>query len=84
MNEEKCVIKYICLDDDKVMKSFLCSYDEAIKTVELIKLMDNITIKEFGEEYDGNWKLVEINLVPSTYKYLLQCIEVYLDYEEEM
>lgn len=84
MNEEKCIIRYICLVDGKEMKALVCHYDEAIKTIELIRHMDNITIKDLGEEYDGNWKLFEINLVPSTHKHLLQCIEVYLDYEEEV
>lgn len=84
MHEEKCIIKYICLVDGKKMKSFFCTYEEAIKTIELIRRMDNITIEGLGDEYDGEWKLFEINLVPSTSKHKLQCIEVYLDWEDEL
>lgn len=84
MEEELCIIKYRCITDDKAMKSFICTYDEAIKTIELIKRVDYIKIDGVGEEYDDDWKLLWIKLTPSEEHHFLQCIDVYLDCEENM
>ena len=82
MEEELFVIKYICITDDKVMKSFVCTYDEAIKTIELIKRMDYINISGVGNDYDDDWTLLWIKLKPSEQYHYLQCVEVYLDCED--
>lgn len=84
MEEELCVVKYICIDDDKVMKSFVCTYDEAIKTVALIRHMDYINIEKVGDDYNGDWKVLWMKLKPAESSTYLQCIEVYLDFEEDM
>ena len=84
MEEELCVVKYICIDDDKVMKSFVCTYDEAIKTIALIKCVDYINIESVDDNYDGDWKLLWIKLKPTENSAYLQCIEVYLDFEEDI
>lgn len=84
MEEELCVVKYICIDDDKVMKSFVCTYDEAIKTIDLIKRVDYINIENVDNDYNGDWKVLWIKLKPAESSTYLQCIEVYLDFEEDM
>ncbi len=84
IEEQLCLVKYISIMDDKVMKSCQCTYDEAIKTIDLIRRVEYIDIEGLGDDYDGDWKLLWIKLKPAESTEYLQCIEVCLDDEEDM
>lgn len=81
-DEKKCLIKYVTCVDENVMESYLCDFSEAINMLDIIKRVDYITIKGKGEDFDGDWRVIGINLCPAKDSVYLQVIDVVLDYEE--